>query len=342
MKTCVNCEKKAIFRCTECMVLMCKDHRADHLDEYLDHTLIKHKKIIPGVKDKIDPCTSKMNGLKQSYDEIINSDSVLAGKVEKSRNEAIRKIEQDRKQLLKFVGTLSNELTEEQAKIAEEKAMELQASFLLYQGQTPQNLKNMFTWYQVKILEEEAYVKFSNTQDTEEFQVIQYMALIESQETGLLSSDADCLRSPYMFRQRREKERFLEAKSRISRLESFLINFIEKVSEKVINADEILNDEQYIPPPSSLESELSIIYNSLQERLAITDRLSIRAEILQNFSTESTTEEISSFNQINNKLEKIELCNELLVLLKKAVFDNWCYYEDMKISSDGKYYFVCE
>ena len=325
------------------MVLMCKDHRADHLDEYLDHTLIKHKKIIPGVKDKIDPCTSKLNGLKQSYDEIINSDSVLAGKVEKSRNEAIRKIEQDRKQLLKFVGTLSNELTEEQAKIAEEKAMELQASFLLYQGQTPQNLKNMFTWYQVKILEEEAYVKFSNTQDTEEFQVIQYMALIESQETGLLSSDADCLRSPYMFRQRREKERFLEAKSRISRLESFLINFIEKVSEKVINADEILNDEQYIPPPSSLESELSLIYKTIKECLVIVD---IRAEILQNSINEPRNEniakEISTFTEINNSLDqKIVFCNHLLVLLQKAVFEHWQWYQDMKISSDGNYYFIC-
>ena len=75
--------------------------------------------------------------------------------------------------------------------------------------------------------------------------------------------------------------------------------------------------------------------------------LDIRAEILLNFINEprdeNITEEISTFNQINDHCsQKIEFCNELLVLLKKAVFEDWEDYQDMKISSDGKYYFVCE
>ena len=292
---------------------------------------------------------SKINGLAQAYGEIMDSEQLLTDKVEKTRNEAIRKIEQEKTELLKFVGTLSNELTEEQAETAEERTRELQVSLLLYQGQTLQKIKKLFTWYQVEILEEKPYVKFNKTQDTEEFKIMHCMALIKSNEIDFLSIDSDWLRSPSIFSYREEKERlsylyekYLQARLDIPKSYDQVIGYIETASQKLINASDILSNEQYIPPPSSLESELSIIYNSLQERLAITDRLSIRAEILQNFSTESTTEEISSFNQINNKLEKIELCNELLVLLKKAVFDNWCYYEDMKISSDGKYYFVCE
>ena len=85
MKTCVDCEKKATFKCTQCKILMCKDHRNDHLDAYEGHTLKKYKKIIPGVKSRIDPWTSKINGLAQAYGEIIDSDSVLTDKVEKAQ-----------------------------------------------------------------------------------------------------------------------------------------------------------------------------------------------------------------------------------------------------------------
>ena len=191
---------------------MCKDHRVDHLDDNPEHGFSKYKKIIPGVKSRIDPWTSKMNGLAQAYREIIDSDSLLADKVKKALYEAIRKIEQERKQLLKFIGTLSNELTDEQAKAAEERIKELRASLLLYQGQALQNTKKIFAWHQAEILEEKAYAKFHNTQDTEEFQVIHCMALIKSQEIDFLSSDADCLRSQSMFSQREERERERERK----------------------------------------------------------------------------------------------------------------------------------
>ena len=168
-----------MFRCTQCMICTCKEHREDHLYTYLDHNLKKYKKVIPGLQSKIDPWTSKMNGLTLAYGEIIDSDSALANKVKKACNKAIIKIEKERKELLKFVGTLSNELTEEQAEAAEERIKELQVSFLLYQGQTLQTIKRLFTWYQVEILGEKAYAKFNKTQDTEEFQIIHCMALIK-------------------------------------------------------------------------------------------------------------------------------------------------------------------
>ena len=115
-------------------------------------------------------------------------------------------------------------------------------------------------------------------------------------------------------------------------------------SEKLINAAEILKNEQYIPPLGSLVSELSIIYKTIQECLIIVE---IRFEILLNFinkpRAENIIEEISTSNQINNQLQtKIEFCNELLALIKVAVFKIWEYYQDMKVSSDRKYYFVCE
>ena len=352
MKTCVDCEKKATFQCTQCKILMCKDHRIDHQDAYEGHISKKHKKIIPGVKSRIDPWTSKINGLTQAYGEIMDSDSVLNDKVEKARNEAIRKIEQERKQLLKFIGTLSNELTDEQAKAAEERIKELRASLLLYQGQALQNTKNIFAWHQAEILEEKAYAKFHNTQDTEEFQVIHCMALIKSQEIDFLSSDADCLRSQSMFSQREERERilrpakeiyerYLQTKSEILELDLRVKKDIMKASENLINAAEILKNEQYIPPPGSLVSELSIIYKTIQECL------DIRPEILLNFinepRAESIIEGISNSNQINDQLQsKIEFCNELLALIKDAVFEYWEDYQDMKVSSDRKYYFVCE
>ena len=72
-------------------------------------------------------------------------------------------------------------------------------------------------------------------------------------------------------------------------------------SEKLINAAEILKNEQHIPPPGSLVSELSIIYKTIQECLVIVD---IRAEILLNFinepRAENIIEEISTSNQIND------------------------------------------
>ena len=314
-------------------------------------------------KIKIDPWTSKMNGLAQAYGEIIDSDPVLAEKVEKAKNEAIRKIEQERTQLLKFIGTLSNELTDEQAKAAEERIKELRASLLLYQGQALQNTKKIFAWHQAEILEEKAYTKFHNTQDTEKFQVIHCMALIKSQEIDFLSSDADCLRSQSIFsttrgekeRERgKEKEfllftkeiheRYLQTKSEILKLDGRVKNDIKKASEKLINAAEILKNEQHIPPPGSLESEFSIIYKTIQECLVIVD---IRAEILLNLINESRgeniIEEISTSNQINDQLQsKIEFCNKLLDHIKYAVFKYWEYYQDMKVSSDRKYYFVCE
>ena len=70
---------------------MCKDHRLDHLDYHPDHGFEKYKKINPGVKSQIDPWASKMNGLTQAHDEIIDSDSLLADKVTIARKEAIIK-----------------------------------------------------------------------------------------------------------------------------------------------------------------------------------------------------------------------------------------------------------
>ena len=353
MKICVSCAKKAIFRCTQCMIFTCKEHRLDHFYTYLDHNFKKYKKGIPGVKSKLDPWTSKMNGLRLAYREIIDSDSALANKVKKAWNKAIIKIEKERKELIKFVGTLSNELTEEQAEAAEARIKELQVSFLLYQGQTLQTIKRLFTWYQVEILGEKAYAKFNKTQDTEEFQIIHCMALIKYHEVDFRSSDSDWFRSSSIFSHREEKERFsslyeryLQTNPDIPNLYDQVKGYIEKVSSKLINATEILNNEQYIPPPSSLESGLSILYKTIQECLLVIDSLGIRAEILQNsineYRTEMSTEEIFTFNQINSQLEKIEFCNELLALLKKAVFTYWDNYQEMKINSDGKYYFVCE
>ena len=47
-------------------------------------------------------------------------------------------------------------------------------------------------------------------------------------------------------------ERFLQTKSEILKLDGRVKKYIKKASEKLINAAEILNNEQYIPPPSSL------------------------------------------------------------------------------------------
>ena len=168
------------------------------------------------------------------------------------------------------------------------------------------------------------------------------MALIKSQEIDFLSSDPDCLRPPSMFSRRVEKERslesFLQTNPEISKLGGKVKDRIKKATEKVKNAPKILNNEQYTPPPRSLESQLSIIYKTSQECLVIVK------DFVYESKTEIHTEEISTFTQTNNSLrQKIEFCNELLDLLQIAVFNaEWCYYEAMKISRDGKYYFVCE
>ena len=139
-------------------------------------------------------------------------------------------------------------------------------------------------------------------------------------------------------------ERYLQNKSEILKLDGRVKNDIKLASEKLINAAEILKNDQHIPPPGSLVSELSIIFKTIQECLVIVD---IRAEILLNFinepRAENIIEEISTSNQINDELQsKIEFCNELLALIKDAIFQIWKYYRDMKVSSDRKYYFVCE
>ena len=104
------------------------------MDIYPDHSSWRkcNEKILPGVKSKIDPIFSKMHGLIQAYSEIAYSDYSLADKVEQARNEAIKKIEHESKQLLKCIATLNNELTEEQATVSEERIKELQLSLLLY------------------------------------------------------------------------------------------------------------------------------------------------------------------------------------------------------------------
>ena len=365
MKNCVSCEKKAIFYCNQCMIYMCKAHRLDHLDAYQRHTFKKYKKILPEVKSKIDPCMSKMNGLKQSYNEIIDSDSVLTDKVNKARSEAIKKIETERKQLLKLIAGLGNRLTEEQTNIFEEATKALQVSLLLYQGQTPRNIKKCFTWYQAEILEEKEYTKFHYSQDTEEFQVIHCMASIKSQELDFISSDADRLKFTSMLIQREQRERESERESERERIlpmakekheKCLLINsailkldrkvkeYIKKASVKEINAINILNDEQYIPRPNSLESELSAIYQTIQECVVIVNT---KTKMLLNFisepKAENISEEISTFNQTEDLLQKdMELCNNLLALLKQSVFNYWQYYIELKASKDESYYFICE
>ena len=315
------------------------------MDVYPDHTTWRkcNEKILPGVKSKIDPIFSKMHGLIQAYSEIAYSDYSLADKVEQARNEAIKKIEHESKQLLKCIATLNNELTEEQATVSEERIKELQLSLLLYQGQTLQTSNDLFTWYHAEILSEKKYVKFHHTRDTDEFQVEHSMALIKSQEINFLSIGADCLRSPSKFTEREEKEReleregerilsiaieihgiCLESKPDILELECIARNYIKKLGKKTAKAIEIINNKYYIPPPNSLESELSMIYKTAQESLVIVDTT---AKYLINFINEpineNIIEEFSMFSQKTNFLQqKIELCNEFLALLKEPVFNN--------------------
>ena len=100
-------------------------------------------------------------------------------------------------------------------------------------------------------------------------------------------------------------EKFSKFKPVLLNLEDQARNYITKASEVGISGAEILNNDQYIPPTNSLESELSMIYKTIRE-------ISVTTESIQNFINEpryeNITKEISTLNQtFDSSQQKLQI-----------------------------------